>query len=337
MQSYRRRGVSARTRTYATVAVAALAAAGLVVAAVAFTRTSTGGGGSAHARTTPSVRGRAPALVLDLGVRTDPEARALRRASRLYANGDRRAAGRIFARYRSVDARVGAALARWPDGSLAALERLAATHPASATVLLHLGLARLAAGQEAAARAAWRQALARDPDTQPALEAESLLYPAMAPSRPPFVPGFAMPAAIARLPAPQQFRRLRLDATGGGIRARLLYGAALQRLGRSVEAEREFAAAARSAPGDDEAQVAAAVGRFSKARPAAAFARLGPLSGRFPRSQSVRFHLGELLLWLRQVPQAEQQLRLARALGPRTPLGRTSKAFLAELSALRTR
>ena len=126
-------------------------------------------------------------------------------------------------------------------------------------------------------------------------------------------------------------------STGGGIRARLLYGAALQRLGRSVEAEREFAAAARSAPGDDEAQVAAAVGRFSKARPAAAFARLGPLSGRFPRSQSVRFHLGELLLWLRQVPQAEQQLRLARALGSRTPLGRTSKAFLAELSALRTR
>jgi len=86
--------VSARTRTYATVAVAALAAAGLVVAAVAFTRTSTGGGGSAHAQTTPSVRGRAPALVLDLGVRTDPEARALRRANRLYANGDRRAAGR---------------------------------------------------------------------------------------------------------------------------------------------------------------------------------------------------------------------------------------------------
>jgi predicted Zn-dependent protease len=98
----------------------------------------------------------------------------------------------------------------------------------------------------------------------------------------------------------------------------------------------EFAAAARRAPGDDEAQVAAAVGRFTKADPAAAFSRLGPLVRRFPRSQSVRFHLGELLVWLRQVKEAERQLGLARSLGPRTPLGRTSQAFLSQLATLRT-
>jgi predicted Zn-dependent protease len=150
------------------------------------------------------------------------------------------------------------------------------------------------------------------------------------------VPDFATPSAIARLPAPQQLRRLREDAAGGGVRARLLYGTALQRLGRSRSAEGEFAAAARSAPGDDEAQVAAAVGRFTKADPAAAFSRLGPLVRRFPRSQSVRFHLGELLVWLRQVKEAERQLGLARSLGPRTPLGRTSQAFLSQLATLRT-
>jgi len=34
----------------------------------------------------------------------------------------------------------------------------------------------------------------------------------------------------------------------------LLYGAALQKLGRPVSAEREFAAAAKLAPGDPDAQ-----------------------------------------------------------------------------------
>ena len=323
--------MSARARTYATVAIAAVAAAGLVVGTVAFTRTSTGGGGSAHAQTTASARGRAPTLVLDLGVRTDPEALALRRANRLYAEGRRAAAAKIFTRYDSVEARVGAALATWPAGSLAKLRRLAREHPASALVLLHLGLAELSSGRADAARRAWRQALAREPDTQSALEAESLANPSLAPGRPPFVPSFPTPARVARLAAPAQFRLLRHDADGGGVRARLLYGVALQRLGRSASAEREFAAAARLAPTNAEAQVAAAVGRFTKHDPAAAFSRLGPLAHRFPRSQSVRFHLGELLLWIRQVPKAREELRLAVRLGPNTALGRTANQFLVQL------
>ena len=116
----------------------------------------------------------------------------------------------------------------------------------------------------------------------------------------------------------------------------ILYGVALQRLGRSVSAERQFAAAARAAPADAEAQVAAAVGRFTKANPAAAFSRLGPLSVRFPHAQSVRFHLGELLVWIRQVPQARREFRLAVKLGPSTGLGRTSQTFLTQLSKIGT-
>ena len=86
---------------YSLVAVAAAGAAALVVATVAFTRTSTGGGGSPHTQTQAAQRPRgAPRLLLDLGVRTDPEARALRRASSLYAGGRRGAAARIFRRYR---------------------------------------------------------------------------------------------------------------------------------------------------------------------------------------------------------------------------------------------
>lgn len=325
--------MSARTRTYATVALAAAAGSALVIATVAFTRTSTGGGGSAHASTSSAARGQAPTLVLDLGIRTDPEARALRRANTLYARNKRAAAARIFGRYRSLEAQVGEALARWPAGSVAALDRLARAHPDSALVLLHFGLAELASGRSDAAKRAWAQALARDPDTQSALEAESLLNPNMAPGRPPFVPSFGPSAALGRLSAPEQFRRLRRDAASG-VRGRLLYGVALQRLGRSLSAERQFAAAARAAPANAEAQVAAAVGRFTKANPAAAFSRLGPLSVRFPRAQSVRFHLGELLVWIRQVPRARREFRLAVKLGPSTPLGRTSQTFLAQLSKL---
>ena len=322
-----------RARTYLLVALAAVGAAGVVVATVAFTRTSTGAPSSAHAQTTVTARGRAPALVLDLGVRTDPEAVALRHANRLYAAGKRAAAGRIFARYGSIQAQVGAALAAWPNGTVTRLERLADRHPASAVVLLHLGLARVAGGRTGAAEAAWRQALARDPNTQPALQAESLLHPRFAPGRPPFVPSFALPPSISRLSAPRQVSALARDARQGGARQKLLYGSALQRLGRPVTAEREFAEAARLAPQDAEARTAAAVGLFSKAEPALAFSRLGPLAARFPRAQSVRFHLGELLLWIGQLDKSRSEFRLAYAGGAQTPLGRTAKEFLDRLKA----
>ena len=325
--------MSPRARTYLLVALAAASAAALVIGTVAFTRTSTGGATSTPAQKTPTAPGRAPALVLDLGVRTDPEAVALRRANRLYAAGKRREAGRIFARYRSVQAEVGAALAAWPAGTVTRLERLADRHPASALVLLHLGLVRVASGLTPAARAAWRQALARDPNRTAAVQAESLLYPNFAPGRPPFVPGFSVPASVARLSPPRQFAALARAARGNDVRAKLLYGSALQRLGRPVSAEREFAAAARLAPRDAEAQTAAAVGLFSKAKPALAFSRLGPLAPRFPRSQSVRFHLGELLIWIGQLDKARAELRLADAVGHKTTLGKTAREFLAQLTS----
>ena len=114
-----------RTRTYLLVVLAAVGAAALVVGTVAFTRTSTPGApGQTQTTATPS--GRAPALVLDLGVRTDPEAVALRRANQLYSSGKRVAARRIFTRYRSLPAQVGAALAGWPSGTVTRLPEMAA-------------------------------------------------------------------------------------------------------------------------------------------------------------------------------------------------------------------
>ena len=163
------------------------------------------------------------------------------------------------------------------------------------------------------------------------MQAESLLYTSFAPGRPPFVPSFAAPASIANLSAPQQFAALARAARGGDVHAKLLYGAALQRLGRSVSAEREFAVAARLAPNNAEAKAAAAVGLFSKGKPARAFSQLGPLAVRFPRSQSVRFHLGELSLWVGLLQEARRQLSLAYAEGRQTTLGKSAKEFLTRL------
>ena len=314
-------------RTYVLVALAAAGTAALVVGLVAFTRTSP----RAAAETSTTTPGRAPALVLDLGLRTDPEAVALRRANRLYSAGRRRAAGRIFARYKSVDAQVGAAVSAWPDRTLARLDELATRHPSSGVVLLHLGLAQVASRKASAAQAAWRKVLERDPDSEAAVQAESLLHPRFAPGRPPFVPSSGLPAELVGLSPARQLAALDRAARGHDAKAKLLYGSVLQRLGRPVSAERQFAAASRLAPGDAEAQTAAAVGLFSKAKPELAFSRLGPLAPRFPRSQTVRFHLGELLLWIGQLDKARQELRLARREGPSTQLGRTAAEFLAKL------
>src|SRR5919109_1431147 len=78
---YRRAPMTPRARVSLIVAAAALAAAGITVVATVLTATD-----ETDQAAPPAVRPRpgAPPLVLDLGVRTDPEARALRRAAALY-------------------------------------------------------------------------------------------------------------------------------------------------------------------------------------------------------------------------------------------------------------
>jgi predicted Zn-dependent protease len=159
----------------------------------------------------------------------------------------------------------------------------------------------------------------------------------MAPGLPTFVPSFGAPAAVTRLPADAQVAALARAARRRDVRAKLLYGVALQRLERPLSARRQFAAAAALAPRNPEAQVAAAVGRFDKDEPVQAFSRLGPLTKRFPRAPTVRFHLGLLLLWINDVPEARKQLRLARAEDPGTPLAREANRFLVRLSSIGTK
>lgn len=320
--------VSSRARVYAIVAVCAVAAAGLTVGITLATRTPT--------PKRPVGQAGAPPLVLDLGVRTDPQAVALRRAANLYNAGKRNQAAPVFARYGSLEAQIGSALAAWPSG-FGALTDIVQAHPRSALAQLHYGLGLYWQGDLTAAKAAWRKALTSQPDTPYALSAEDVLYPRFPHGRPTFVPSFLPPKQLDRLSPPAQLAFLKRLSVTGGERGKLLYGIALQRLHHSVSAQREFAAAAALAPNDPESQVAAAVGRFTKADPSLTFSRLGPLAKRYPKSQSVRFHLGLCLLWLGSVKLASQELRLARDLGPGTPLGTEARRFLSQLGRIKPR
>jgi tetratricopeptide (TPR) repeat protein len=275
-----------------------------------------------------------PPFVVDLGVRTDPEARALRRAGRAYLDGERRRAGEILGRFTSVQAEVGKALATWPEGSTRRLEELVLEHPRSGPALFHLGLARFWDGDRDGALEVWRATRREEPDSAYAVRAGDLLFRNFPPGLPTFIPSFRPDRALSRLPVARQLAVLERRARGGSMRAKLLFGLALQRLERPVSARRQYAAAARVAPSNPEALVADAVGRFDKASPERAFSRLGPLSRRYPRAATVRFHLGLLLLWLGQVGAARQQLQMA-ARQRKSPLGREATRLLARLEDVR--
>jgi hypothetical protein len=174
--------------------------------------------------------------------------------------------------------------------------------------MLHLGIALAALGREDAARRELRAVERVAPDTPYAVRADDFLHPRFVPGVPVFVP--------SRPP-----------------RGKLRDGIEHQRLGRPLSARGAFDEAARLAPNDADALVASAVGRFDKDRPAAAFARLGPLARRFPRAQVVRFHLALLLLWIGAVDEARTQLERTRAIDARSRFGRDATSFLNRLES----
>lgn len=200
------------------------------------------------------------------------------------------------------------ALDAWPAGTVRRLRILAAQHPRSALVRLELGIALALLNQKADAEDAWRAAERVQPDSPSAVRAEDLRHRGTPPGRPPFVPSFARPRTEAQL--------------------RLARGVQLQVALLPVSAEREFAAAARLAPQSADAQVAAAVGLYDKDMPARAFSTLGPLARRFPRAQTVRFHLGLLLIYFGDVQRAWAELRQSVALAPGTPLAERARILL---------
>jgi tetratricopeptide (TPR) repeat protein len=308
-----------------TLLVVAIAAA--VVALVGLAVLSADGDSAATTTIQAQPRPGRPPLSLALGFRSDAEARDLREGAAAYQRGQLGRAAALFAGSDSIEAKIGAAFAAWPDGTLDRLEQLAKLYPELAVVQLHLGLARLWANQGDPV-AAWRAVLEAEPDTPYAIVAGNLLHPNLPRGLPAFIPSFQAPAEITKLPPARQLEALSLAAERGGVREQLLYGVGLQRVGRPVSALRVFEEAARAHPDNVEARVADAVGRFDKDAPEQAFRRLGPLSARYPKSASVRFHLGVLLLWTGRLEGAERQFRLAAKAEPGSPLAREADRYL---------
>jgi tetratricopeptide (TPR) repeat protein len=314
--------VSPRARTSIIVAAIALLAAVAVAAAAVLSAEEIESDPAAESQ--PKPRPGSPPLELSLGIRNDKEAQELRRAVQLYEEGRRAQAGRIFSRFDSLEAKLGAAFAAWPRTE-DRVEQLGALYPRSALVQLHVGLARLWAGAGDAG-GAWREARDVEPDTPYAVWADDLIHPELAPGLPLFTPSF--PYRIEGETPGAQLEMLRASRTTRGL---LVYGIALQRLGRPVSARRAFADALRLAPNDVDALVADAVGRYEKSDPAGAFSRLGPLTQRFPGSATVRFHLGVLLLWQSDLQEAKRQLRLAQAAEPGSRIAREAARYLQEV------
>ena len=314
-----------RARVAAIVAAAACVAAGAVVGV---TLLQTRGESTTAPGVVTKPRAGIPPLFLDFGVRDDAQVRDLSRAADLLAKKRVAAARALFARYHSLAAEIGTAFANWPNGSLDRLKQLAGQNPQSAFAAFNLGSAYLWSGRPGDAATLWRRVATTFPDSPESVQAENLLYPRYAKDLPFLVLPVTLPSAPTRA---AQLRGLAAAARRPDEAAKLRYGLALWQLWRRVSAERQFAAAAKLAPRDPAARAAAAVALFTKRAPVRAFSQLGPLTGVFPRSAAVRFHLGVLLVWTGEAKKGLAQLRLAAADEPDSLYGREAKRLLSAL------
>jgi len=199
------------------------------------------------------------------------------------------------------------AFAKGPKSAARALEGLANEHPRDPVVQFNEATALLCAGYVADATEGYRRAKKAGRDTYYEVKADNFLHPQF------FGDGYPILQYEGHDPL-------------------LIQGQLEQRRFHQRSAERLYAKAAQLHPNEAEAQVAAAVGRFDMDDLNASFSRLGPLVQRFPKSQSVRFHLGLLLAWTGQRELAVKEFRAARALGPGTRLGQESATFLQGLT-----
>jgi predicted Zn-dependent protease len=310
--------MSPRTRVFA---VAGLAAAVAVLAVVGVTLVQTRNETTTAAGSVTKPRAGVPPLLFDFGVDANARTQALARGAQLLKQGKRTAAAAIFARDTSLQGRIGAAFARWPDGSLNAVKQLVASNPHSAVAQLHLAVALYWSGRSADAVKAFQLVDSRFPDSASAVDAENILYASRS------VPGLPYMIGPVDLPtAPTLAAQLEQAKASP-----LAYGVMLWRLNRRISARHALDAAAAAAPNDPLVQSFDAVSHFTKKNPTPAFARLGPLTGRFPKAAVVRLELGLLLLWQKQVQKGTQQLRLAAAEQPGSSYSNEAKRLLSAL------
>ena len=329
-----RPAVSAQRRV--ALLVGAFAVAAVVVVAVAVV-SSDGSSGETNtqAATTSKPREGRPPLSFALGFRTDPEARDLARGQSLYARGELAAAAALFTKHDSLEGKVGAALAGWPEGSLDRLEQLAKLYPerggraAPPRARPALGeRGRPDRGLAIRARGGARHALRRRRRQPAAPEPPARDFRRSSPP-------FRRPPGSRSLLPPASSKHCASPPSTVGVASNCCTASASSGSGGRSRQRASSIGRRAAYPGDAEAQVAGAVGQFDKDAPERAFGRLGPLSRTYPDEPTVRFHLGVLLLWTGRIDEAQRQFRLAANAQPGSPLAREALRYLGTIRGAR--
>ncbi len=286
------------------------------VAAAAAVVVFTGGGGQDPAvvpsKTTPF--SGSPPLKIELPGGDVKGTRAqVRAAQRELPAGDVRiAVARAIAAYSTA-------------GAAATLADLRALPQDEPVVSLHLGLAELWSGEQAAGVAELKRTRTLDPHGFYGSLADNTLHTEQRPDYPIYIPPPAVPSG-------DDVKQLRTLAARQPNRSDVWLALAYL-LQRSDHAE--AIADARKAleldPTGISPRVAVAVIGYSKDDPTASFAVLGPLTQQASDTSEIRFHLGELLFWLKQDTDAEAQWRQVVQDSPTSVYGRTAAQLMQTL------
>ena len=304
--------IPARRRRLLVVVGLALSAGLAAAIAVALT---TGGGDSA-AVTTPcaasSFTGAPPLRIQLPGGEVKGVVAQLKAAQRELPAGDVRiAVAQAISRYSSAGA----------AATVAALRTLPSAEP---VVGLHLGLAEIWAGRCDAGFADLRRTRTLDPYGFYGSLADDALHTNQRGGYPLYIAPAGLPSGDAK--------QLRMLAAGQPNRSDVWLALAYQ-LQRTdhVEALADARKALELDPTGVSPRVAVAVLAYSKDDPSAAFAVLGPLTQQASDTTEIRFHLGELLYWLKQDTDAKAQWRQVEQDSPTSVYGGAAALLMKQL------
>jgi hypothetical protein len=304
---------SGRRRLAVVVALALTAGA---AAALAVVVTAGGSGAKPVASTTTRpLAGEPPTAVLLPGAKVRGSAAVCRAArARLGAADVRTKVACVMAGYRR----------NGPAATISALESLPAREP---VVGLNLGLAQLWAGRRSDAETTLRAVRGEDMYGSYGTLADNVLHPDMQPGYPLWVAPPGLPGgSVAELQA-----KAAADPNQGGVW--LALAEKLQGTDRA-HAIADARRAQALLPTSVTPRIAVAVLAFDKDNPSASFGVLGPLTQQAPGASipELRFHLGMLLLWIKQSTDALAQWRQVVQRAPGSPYGRIAARLLQQQS-----
>jgi tetratricopeptide (TPR) repeat protein len=212
------------------------------------------------------------------------------------------------------------------NGADATLATLRALPRDQAVVSLHLGLAEIWAGQHSAGLSDMKRTRVLDPYGFYGSLADDTLHTDQRPGYPLYIEPAGLPSGDAE--------QLRALAAGQPNRSDVWLALAYQlQQTDHVEALADARKALELAPTGVSPRVAVAVLGYSKDDPSAAFSVLGPLAQQASDTTEIRFHLGELLYWLKQDTDAVAQWRQVEQDSPDSVYGLLSVQLMNKITA----